>query len=379
MDKQKIILINQSSGYLTVDIANALADSYSEVVLLCGILKTMDTELSEKIKLGRLIPYNRNSKISRFSTWIWSTLQILWKLLFVYKDYEVLYVSNPPMAYFVSLFIHRPFSVLVFDIYPDALKNIGIAEKNPIYSIWAICNKKIFSSAKYIFTLSEGMKNSLARYVKPEKICIVPNWSYLQNIPKISKDNNPFVKQLGLNNKFVVLYSGNIGYTHNVEVIIHVANLLSQEKDILFLIIGDGAKKPKLQQMVKEYNLDNCLFFDWQPEENVLYSLASADLSIVTVNDVTAMLSVPSKTYNLMAVGSPLLCIANLNSELNKLVSLYNCGSCFDGQNLTEIANYIMCMKKDEKIRDLMSRNSFEASSHFTKHNALRYVEYIKG
>lgn len=378
MDKRKIILINQSSGYLTVDIANALADSYDEVVLLCGTLKTMNTELSENIKLGRLISYSRNSKISRFSTWMCSTFQILWKLLFIYKDYEILYVSNPPMSYFASMFIRRPFSVLVFDIYPDALKNIGITEKNPIYSIWEKFNKKIFSSAKYIFTLSEGMKNSLVRYVKPEKICIVPNWSHLQDIPKLSKDNNPFVKQMGLENKFVILYSGNIGYTHNVEVIVNVANLLSQEKDILFLIIGDGAKKPKLQQMAKKYNLDNCLFLNWQPEEKVLYSLASADLSIVTVNDVTAMLSVPSKTYNLMAAGSPLLCIANLNSELNKLVSLYKCGSCFDGQNLTEIANYILYIKKDKNIRDLIARNSFGASSHFTKHNAIKYVEHLQ-
>ena len=110
------------------------------------------------------------------------------------------------------------------------------------------CNKRLFARAKHLFTLSDGMRDCLGKYVSKEKIKVIPNWSHSRIFSPIHKTKNIFLKKHNLENQFVVLYSGNIGESHDVEVIIEVANLLSNHTDIKFLIIGEGMKKKKLQR-----------------------------------------------------------------------------------------------------------------------------------
>ena len=338
---KKIVLINQTSGYLMIDIVNAFKKQYDEVVFMYGSNETLDNPINEKVRISKLIAYNRNSTILRAFTWFWATIQVFFRLLFVYRKHEIVYVTNPPITYLISLIIRRPFSIIVYDAYPDALKNFGIDEKNIFYKQWEKWNRHLFVKSKRVFTLSEGMKGNLTKYVTEGKIKVIPNWSHTDFFYPIPKVENVFIKEQNLSNKFIVMYSGNIGYTHNVEVIVEVANLLSKEKDIQFLFIGEGGKKQKIQQMVKEYGLGNCSFLTWLNTELLPFSLGSADLAVVTLNDETALLSVPSKTYHLMAVGAPLLCIAPNESELNDLVLKHQNGICFEKEQVLDIVNYI--------------------------------------
>lgn len=339
-----------------------------------GSIERLDIDINENVRMSKLVAYNRKSNIRRAFTWILATIQIFFRLMFIYRKHEILYVTNPPMSYLSSLIVRNPFSIIVYDTYPDVLKNLGIKETNIIYKLWVKWNKKLFSQSRFIFTLSNGMKRSLCRYVSEDKIKVISNWSHLNIFSPISKNDNPFVNGLKLNDKFIVLYSGNIGFSHNVEVIVEVANLLSKDTDIEFLIIGEGGKKQKLQQMVRAYELKNCSFLTWQSKEILPYSLASADLAIVTLNDETALLSVPSKTYHLMAVGAPLLCIAPKKSELNELVSKYNNGACYEKDQLNEIVDYIRKLKNIPLFKQSLSSNSIKASFDFTEKNAMQYI-----
>jgi len=374
---KKIVLINQSSGYLMIDIVNEFAKRYDEVVLMYGSLDILDTPLNDTVRHSKIIPYKRNSTTSRVFTWVWATVQIFFRLLLVYRKHEIVYVTNPPMCYLSSLFIRRPFSVIIFDTYPDVLKNIGIKDSNVLFKLWIKWNKKLFKQSRCIYTLSDGMKKKLIKYVTEDKIKVIPNWSHTKMFWPIIETENPFIKQNHLENKFIVLYSGNIGYTHNVEVIVEVANLLSNEKDIVFLIIGEGGKKQKLLQMSRDYGINNCTFMTWQSNEVLPYSLASADLAVVTLNDEAAFLSVPSKTYHLLAAGSPLLGIAPEESELNNLILKYQNGACFEKEQITEIANYITKLKEKPSWRQALSENSLKAAVDFTEQNALLYCEAL--
>ena len=107
------------------------------------------------------------------------------------------------------------------------------------------------------------------------------------------------------------------------------------------------------------------------------YSLASADIAVVTLNDDTAALSVPSKTYNLLAVGAPLLCIASEKTELYKLVSEYNNGKCFDKNAVEEMSKYILNIYNNSSLKNELSKNSLEASKQFTYKNAEQYVQEL--
>ncbi|MDO9153323.1 MAG: hypothetical protein Q7U47_06405 [Paludibacter sp.] len=125
---KKVVLVNQSTGYLMIDIANAYTSEYDEVVLMAGSVKTMERELNRNVYVKKIIAYNRNSGIKRLISWLWACLQIFFLLLFKYRHHEIVYFTNPPMAYLSSLFLQNKFSVVIYDTYPDALKNLGIKE-----------------------------------------------------------------------------------------------------------------------------------------------------------------------------------------------------------------------------------------------------------
>lgn len=251
---KRIILINQSSGYLSIDIANVYAEQYDKVVLLAGKISKVERKISDKVIIDKLVQYNKSSTLKRVYTWIVSFIQILFKLLFKYRKYEVVYVTNPPISYLASLFVNNPFSIIVFDTYPDALHNIGIKEDHWLYKIWSRWNRKIFKKAKKIYTLSEGMAEQLTHYVERKNIKVVPLWPASESFKPIEKNNNPFVLEHNLQEKFIVMYSGNMGFTHSVETIIEVANLLKDNNTIHFLLIGDGMKKTNLLSWLKSIN-----------------------------------------------------------------------------------------------------------------------------
>lgn len=372
---KKVVLVNQSSGYLMVDIVNAYAKHYDEVVLLAGSIRVLERPLNEKVRVRHIMSYNRNSSSRRMVSWLWSSVQVFFLLLFKYRKFETIFVTNPPFAYLTGLILKREFSVIVYDTYPDALKNIGISENNPIYTAWEGMNRMIFGKAKNIFTLSESMALQLSEYVPKERITVIPNWSGSAKFGPVSREENPFIAANKLERRFVVLYSGNIGYTHNVEVLTEVAEKLKEETDICFLFIGEGRKKEELVKIAKQKNLDNCRFMTWQSPDILPYSLSAADLGVVTLNDTTAQLSVPSKTYNLMAAGVALLSIAPETSALAQLIQDHKNGRNFNAGQTMEIVDFILQCRNNRKELSVMSENSLKASKKYTYSNAELYLK----
>lgn len=371
---KKIILINQSTGYLMVDIANAYAKTYNDVTLITGQVLTLERPLDSKVKITKIITYNKKNSFTRIFTWIWGTLQILGKLIFKNREGKILFVTNPPLSYLLALFLNRIYSVLVYDIYPDALKNISISERNILYRLWGKLNKSVFRKAEQIYTLSEGMALKLSQYVKREAITVIYNWSGSENIKPIPKNENIFIKSQKIEDMFIILYSGNMGYTHNIEVIMDIAKFLKNERDLIFLFIGDGKKKEKLIKVAKDENLNNCRFLEWQDSEMLPFSLAAADLGVVTLNEETAFLSVPSKTYNLMAAGVALLSISPKNSALSELIDRHTNGRNFTANQVSEICDFILYCKNHKNELKKLSYNSFIASKNYTFKNASHYV-----
>jgi glycosyltransferase involved in cell wall biosynthesis len=370
----KVVLINQSTGYLMIDIVNSYARKYDSVALIAGSIDESDRKLDNSVNYSQIIAYNRRSAFSRLFSWCIAEIQIFILLLFRYRKYDVIYVTNPPFSYFLSLVFNYKYSIIVFDIYPDVLININIDPNNLIFKVWGSINRRVFNKATQVYTLSRGMANLLSRYCEMTKIKIIPNWSGANALKPIDKKNNPFVKKYHLENMFVIMYSGNIGYTHNVETILEIAKNLQDEKDICFFIIGEGGKKNSLMKIAKEEQLTSCHFLTWQPTDYIHYSLGAADLSIITLTDETAFVSVPSKTYNLLAVGSPLLCIAPQDSEIDVLVKAAECGRCFEKNKINEMVEYIKHLKKDEEYKKRLSANSVKVSLDYTYKNAELYV-----
>ena len=223
------------------------------------------------------------------------------------------------------------------------------------------------------------MADLLEVYVSRKKLIIQPIWSIFQANERVMKEQNPFIKEHNLQDKFIIQYSGNIGLTHKVEVVVEIAELLKDNPNIVFQIIGRGPRVPALQKMVEEKNLPNCMFLPFQSDEMFPFSLSAADLGIVILDELTSKGSVPSKSYNLMSYGIPSIYIAGEDSELHDYAQNYNAAKCFTERELNKAKEFILQISTNEQQWDEMSKNAMNTSKLFRRDNADKFVElYLK-
>lgn len=379
MENRKIVIINQASNYLTVGFCNAFADRFNEVCLITGSVHVQGENLKENIRVQYINRFVERPARKKFFSYLTACWKMFWLLKTRYKQYEVFFVSLPPMAYLLNLLLPNRFSMVIWDVYPDTFKITGMKETHWLYRTWACLNKKSFKKAYRLFTIGEKMAELLENYVDRKKIIIQPIWSIFQDNLRYPKEENPFIKEHQLKGKFVVQYSGNIGLTHKVEVVVELAGLLKDQQDIIFQIIGRGPRVPHLQKRVAEKNLPNCVFLPFQSDEMFPFSLSAADLGVVILDETTSKGSVPSKSYNLMSFGIPSLYIAAPDSELMNYAQKYGHAACFSEKDLKQASAFILEMAQNPDRWKTMSRNAEKAALDFRRGNADKFVEKYLG
>lgn len=375
MRNQKLVIVNQASNYLTVGLCNAFAEKFETVDLITGSIHIQGEELSDSIGVTRINRWIEKPARSKFISYIKACLKIYLLLLFRYRKHEVFFVSLPPMAYLLTIILPQRCSMLIWDVYPDVFKITGMRDTHPLYRIWASLNKIAFNKAYRLFTIGDQMAGLLEEYVSREKIGVTPIWSIFQSNGKVPKKENPFVIRENLQDKFVVQYSGNIGLTHNVEMMVELAEKMRGHTNILFQIIGRGPREPHLKALVQEKGLPNCQFLPFQSDDEFPNSLSAADLGVVILDEVTSRGSVPSKSYNLMSYGIPALYVASSDSELHDYAEKYEHAKCVEHDNLDEAVDFIVELKENRKMRDKYSKNAVEASKNYRRSNANKIVE----
>ncbi len=374
MHNKSIVFINQDSGYLIIDIINAYVEDGYSCVLITGRLIERNTLLNPTVKVERIITYDRITIIRRFYTWGIGFLQIWWKVVFKFPKIELFIVSNPPFATLLPLLVKNPFQLLIFDIFPDALSEFGyLADNSRLIKWWRKSNKKIFTKARKIFTITESMKQILQKYAGDKVVEVIPIWTDNSFLKPINPAENPFMIKHNLTGKFIVMYSGNIGLSSDVDVLIDIAAEIKNE-DIAFLIIGDGAKKEKISEKAKKVNLNNFILLPWQPAVELPFSLSCASLAVIFHGKEASKLTVPSKLYNFLSVGAPLLCLTSTGSEIDDLVTKYECGRSFDQKDITKIVNFIVEVAENKELYNMMKANSIKASSDFNVTNFTKFL-----
>lgn len=376
---RKIVVVNQASNYLTVGFCNAFADKFENVSLVTGSIHIQGEELSKNVTVTYINKWVERPARKKFMSYVIACLKIYWLLLTKYRKHEVFFVSIPPMGYLLNLLVSNKFSMVVWDVYPDVFKITGMKETHWLYKTWASLNKKSFKKAFRLFTIGNKMADLLEVYVSRKKLIIQPIWSIFQANERVMKEQNPFIKEHNLQDKFIIQYSGNIGLTHKVEVVVEIAELLKDNPNIVFQIIGRGPRVPALQKMVEEKNLPNCMFLPFQSDEMFPFSLSAADLGIVILDELTSKGSVPSKSYNLMSYGIPSIYIAGEDSELHDYAQNYNAAKCFTERELNKAKEFILQISTNKQQWDEMSKNAMNTSKLFRRDNADKFVElYLK-
>ncbi|MFD1316102.1 glycosyltransferase family 4 protein [Namhaeicola litoreus] len=373
LKERKMVVLNQAANYLTIGVCNEFVNAGFEVVLITGSVHVQGEPLSHKIKIDPIIKWQEEHGIKKGFVYIQAMWSMWWKLMMKYSRHEVFFISVPPMAYLLNLILPHRFSMLIWDVYPDVLKITGMKEEHRVYRIWSQLNRFSFKKAYKLFTIGEVMKGLLSNYTN-RQILVQPIWSIFQENNKIAKEKNPFVQEHKLENKLVVQYSGNIGFTHKVELMLELAERLKENQDILFQIIGRGPRKLELEKLVKEKKLENCQFLPFQSDEIFPFSISAADLGIVILDEQASTGSVPSKSYNLMSYGIPSLYLASADSELNFYARHYEHAACFTEKQLDQAAEFILKAMTNRQAYEKMVCNSLLASQHFKRDNAQKLV-----
>lgn len=376
MAEKSILFINQSSGYLMIDIINAHEKYYDNIVLLTGFLNPRETQLHEKVKVEKLTTYKRNSTLQRLLTWFGFWFQSLFYVFVKYRQYKLYFVTNPPLNILLARWTKRDFAYLFYDVFPAALAQKNIISYNSYsYKFWEKTNQIVFKKAKRLFTLSQGMQKVMKIPTESiEKASVVEVWTNNSFFKQIAYEDNTFIQKYNLQNKFIVGYSGNLGKTHPVEKLVDLAQALKHEEDILFLIIGEGEKKAQLLQLKKNKDLPNLKILDFQPTNLFPHVLAAFNIGVVTLEPEAADLSVPSKTYNLMSAGKPILSIAKNTSELADIITKNKIGKNFSENEIENMCSFVMKLKNDTEYCERIQFQSKKTSYNFTAENAQKMI-----
>ena len=372
---KKLVYINQSANYLSEGIVNAMLANggYDEVVLLIGNPANVRFD-SPKVKIDPICSYNRSSFLRRAKSWLVGSAQIQWKLWTRYRRHDVFLVSNPPTAAFCMALCRNRYKSLIYDIYPDGLVSGGfMSEKNPLIRLWQAYNRRFFKNADRVFTITDGMADRLSRYIDRNKIEVIPIW-YNPSLQRIPKESNLFIKKHNLEGKFIVMYSGNIGKGHNVKLLPEIANKLHKYDHIKFVIIGEGWEKQEIISRVSELSLTNILILPYQPIESISHSLSAADLNYISVEKKASTVCVPSKTYNCLFVGSPVLCISEPTGELSKMINRYGIGRVYQEWQIEQIVEYIKQISIDSNQLNILKDKVISLSDKYSQKQAERFI-----
>jgi glycosyltransferase involved in cell wall biosynthesis len=221
--------------------------------------------------------------------------------------------------------------------------------------------------------LSEGMRARLLdRGIESARIRIVPNWADTSSVTPRASLESVTRQKLGLANRFVVGYSGNLGRAHEFETLLGTARRLRTDRGFAFLITGAGAKAEGLRRCVQAEGLDNFVFQDYQPPELLGDSLAASDVHIVSLLPALEGLIVPSKVYGILAAGRPAVFIGDHKGDVARMVRDHDCGIAVEVGESERLAAELLALRADPSRLETMGTNARQlALGRYTSEHAV--------
>jgi len=254
-----------------------------------------------------------------------------------------------------------PFVYNVQDLYPEAPARSGQLRSRSAVAGLKVIERVMYRLATHITVITPSFQEYLVstKGVPPEKVSVIPNFvdtQFIRPLPKV----NDFSRDHGLADKFVVSHSGNVGSVYDLETMLHAAARMTGQKDILFLIVGDGVAKAGLERKAAELGVENVRFLPFQPHEKLPWLRAACDVQVSLYRREQADYSMPSKIYEIMASGRPVLASAEVESDVRRLVDETGCGICIAPENTDELVEAVLGLYRDPARREDMAQRGRE-------------------
>jgi glycosyltransferase involved in cell wall biosynthesis len=286
--------------------------------------------------------------------------------LVVRKPDIVVALTDPPPVGLIGLGVARfrrvPFVLIAKDVFPDVAVTLGhLTDRNAIAVLRAM-SRRLFHGADRIVSIGRDMDRRLSELGVPsDRITTIHDWSDGEAVRPLEGMSILRAEQ-GWDDRFVVMHSGNVGLSQDLGTLIEAADLLHDEEDLLFAIVGEGAAKAGLQAEVQRRRLENVAFLPYQPKDTLSDSLGAADVHFVGLRRGLTGFIVPSKIYGIMAAGKPFIATTEADAEPALIVAEHDCGLHVDPGDPKALAQAIL----DARGMDLpamgeRARRGFEA------------------
>ena len=320
-----------STGYYLTRIAEGLT-SVADVSVLCGqpnysargvVAPARERHKDVEIYRASGTRLDKNVIALKLVNMLTLGLSIFFKALMNFKRGErVLVVTTPPSLPFVvaaaSLIKGLGYTLLIHDNYPEIL--VAAKKTRPdslIVKANHFANRWLYKYAQRIIVVGRDMDELIGEKVAGLDVPIstIANWGEIESVLPAPRESNSLLAELGLEDKFVFLYAGNMGHPNDVESIVEVART-TRNGNVHFIFLGTGAKRRWLDDYVTKHALTNVTLLEPRPRSEQNDFLNACDVAIVSLVSRMWGVSMPSRTYNIMAAGKPILALTEPRSEV---------------------------------------------------------------
>lgn len=240
------------------------------------------------------------------------------------------------------------------DFNPEQTMAVNYMGTKLVHRLMMYFDKRSCKKSDLVITVGKEMLDTLKQRFKNEKLpnsTVINNWIDENFIYPLNKNHSGvinFKKRFGLNDKFIIMYSGNVGLYYDLENLVKIFAEYQNHKDVIFAIVGEGAIKSELEKYVNDNNIKNIKFIPYQELSHLIYSLNAADIHIVTNAKGIKGISVPSKIYGVMATNVPVLGILEEGTEAWDIIEESNCGVLAHANEYKEIRSAVDLIVKEK-------------------------------
>ncbi len=342
-ERPRILVLNQyywpgveATAHLLTELCEALAEEY-DVEVVTGVLHGHEGEPREIERNGvRIVrvsstAYDRSELGRRAANYFSYLGSALTYALGGRAPDLVLCMTDPPIVGDVGVVVGRRFGVPVLvisqDVFPEIATELGRLRNPAVVGVLRTLVGAYLRRADRIVAIGETMRRRLElKGAAPERLRVIPNWVDTSEITPQPRDNE-WARAHGLDGRFVVMHSGNVGHAQDLDSLVRAATFLRDLDDLLVVIAGFGARHSEMVELAERLEVTEQLrFLPYQRRERLPLSLSSADLHVVGLAKGLAGYVVPSRLYGILSAGRPVIAAAEEDSETARLVSEVGCG-----------------------------------------------------
>ena len=377
----KIVFVNRffypdcsATSQLLSDLAFYLSDCNKDIAIVTSRQRYDDSaaklpslETIKDVRVYRIwtARFGRGNLVGRAVDYVTFHMVACCRLFTVLKRGDIVVVkTDPPLISVMVSIIARLCDAKhvnwVQDLFPEVAFALGVKGMTQwTYKFLRWLRNYSLSTAKTNVVLSTGMARVLLKERVPkDRIRIVHNWADDPIQLKHEASDNKLRKKWGLEDKFVVGYSGNIGRAHEFGTLLNAAELLLNKPGLVFLFIGDGAQLNWIKSQKEQRHLDNIQFRPYQPRKLLSKSLSVPDVHIVSLKPELEGLIVPSKFYGSIAVGRAVIYIGDPNGDIAQILADVECGITICPGEAQRLADTIVRLARDRNKCSKLGRNA---------------------